>query len=84
MKQRVSLTVVQKQIGKCNEIAILQKIKIHLQIDILEQGWSSVTFMLKVSLSIQKLFSEKVCFYTKMRVFLHKNKSKRIFREGLP
>ena len=37
MKQRVSVTSLQKQIRKCNEIFILQK---KFQTDVLEQAWS--------------------------------------------
>ena len=42
MKQRVNLTKIalQKQIRKCNKMFILRT-KSHLQIDILEQAWSS-------------------------------------------
>ena len=38
MKQKVGLTVLQKQIRKCNEIVILQKSQVSLQTDILEQA----------------------------------------------
>ena len=56
MKSRLSLTALLKQIRKCNEIFILQKVKFHLQTDILEQVWSPNKLLLKFSIKSQKLF----------------------------